>query len=382
MITTHSAESGCSSSPTPGVVRVFDFRRGVCLAKLTGHSVDVKSAFLHPRLPYLFSASKDGEIRVWSERDYQLVASYVCESSFLEGMALCKNSDVLIVGGRQKFSLIQVLVEGGRKTRAVGTRMVDKREKEAAAHSERELEVRIRNVVSEMEWKWKSEIIDDLRAQHKEEEEEEEETRTQAERIWKLESAVNGLKAASQTLEAEGTSVKGGRGALLVDKLEKSKLECERRIQEWTANHRPDEKTQKKERPASEHLRTEANKLVEAKAKGPETVEKKLERSMLRVEQLECERDELIKRLENSERKAEELENKAKVEAAELKVAVEELERSVEAAELKIAVEKLERSVLRIEKLECERAELLEKLEKSDKRIEKLEQRFAEEFSL
>ncbi|GBG70828.1 hypothetical protein CBR_g8128 [Chara braunii] len=218
MITADSLRSG--SSPSPGTVRVFDFKRGVCLAKLTGHSVDVKSAFLHPRLPYLFSASEDGEIRVWSELDYKLVASYVCESLVLKGMALCKNSGVLMVGSTKKFSLIEVL-EGGRKAWVSEKRMEREPENEAAHAKLLELETKIRNVVSEMELK--SEIIRDVRAQHQEE------GRAQAERIWKLELAVNSLKAVVLSLEAEGTSMKDGRAGLL-DKLEKSKMELETKI--------------------------------------------------------------------------------------------------------------------------------------------------------
>ncbi|GBG70827.1 hypothetical protein CBR_g8127 [Chara braunii] len=422
LITAHSSKS--EYLPTPAIVSVIDFRRGVCLAKLTGHSRDVKSAFLHPRLPYLFSASSDGEIRVWSERDYQLVASYVCESSFLEGMALCRQSDLLIVAGREKFSVMEV--EEGRKTWASETRMED-REKEAA-HAKLDLETKIRNVVAEMELKRKSEIIDDLRAQRKEEErtqaervmklesavtglkaavqsleaegtsikderaalleklarseleletrigdvvrkmkvkckseiiddlraQHQEEERGQAERVWKLESVVNSLKALVQSLEAEGTSMKDERAALF-DKLEKTKMECERVIEELTANHQPKEKAQKeRQQPLGTEADTSGTGAEELKT--VQVVETKLEMSVRRAEQLECERAEVNERLEKSEKRIEKLENKMEAEAAELKAAAE--------------------------KLECERAELLEKLEKSDKRIEKLAQRFAEELSL
>ncbi|GBG70822.1 hypothetical protein CBR_g8122 [Chara braunii] len=417
----------CANSTTPGVARVFDFRRGVCLAELTGHSAGFTSAFLHPRLPYLFSASGDGEIRVWSELDYHLVASYICESTFLTGIALCKNSDLLIVGGLETFSVMEV--KGGRKTWVSETRM-EEREKEAA-HAKLDLETKIRNVVVGMELKRQSEIIDDLRAQHKEEE------RTQAERVVKLELAVSGLKAAVQSLEAEGTSVKDERAALLeklerselelktkirgvvskmklkcrseiiddlrtqhqeemraqaervlalelvvnglkavvqtleaegtrmkderaalLGKLEMSKLQCEKVIEEFRANHQPNEKAQK-ERQQPQGLGTEADKSETGAEELKTVVEKKLEMTMLRVEQLECERAELLKGLDKSDKRIENLESK-----------------------MELAVEKLERSVLRSENLECERAELLEKLEKSDKRIEKLAQRFAEELSL
>ncbi|GBG86980.1 hypothetical protein CBR_g44434 [Chara braunii] len=93
---------------------VWDYRRGQRVAKLEGHNYTVKTAFFHPDLPYIFSASYGGEIRIWSDLNYQLVSSYACGlGEHFASVVACRHSTVLVFGGKGKFLLLDVSPRGG-----------------------------------------------------------------------------------------------------------------------------------------------------------------------------------------------------------------------------------------------------------------------------
>ncbi|GBG59820.1 hypothetical protein CBR_g54922 [Chara braunii] len=99
-----------SSHSEKGSVKVWDYKKGVCLAKWEACKQAIKSVLFHPRLPYIFTAAKDGEIRVWNDSNYQEVASYfrAWDGDF-NGMGACKTSDMLILAGNAEFRVVQVV---------------------------------------------------------------------------------------------------------------------------------------------------------------------------------------------------------------------------------------------------------------------------------
>ncbi|GBG81025.1 hypothetical protein CBR_g31581 [Chara braunii] len=103
-------------------VLVWDYRKGVCLGKLMTPAFDFHSgrtAFFHPRLPYICSSSDDdSHIRVWDESTLQLVSVYDnTKISFdLQDIAPCKRSDDVIAFGREgEFFVLQVVTKGGKE---------------------------------------------------------------------------------------------------------------------------------------------------------------------------------------------------------------------------------------------------------------------------
>ncbi|GBG86820.1 hypothetical protein CBR_g42103 [Chara braunii] len=58
-----------------GRLHVWDYQRENCVTTLKAHEGRVVSVYFHPHLPYIFSTSRDGEIKVWSDSNYQCIRS-------------------------------------------------------------------------------------------------------------------------------------------------------------------------------------------------------------------------------------------------------------------------------------------------------------------
>ncbi|GBG59817.1 hypothetical protein CBR_g54919 [Chara braunii] len=100
-----------SSRLYEGSVRVWDYERGVCILKWEAHKQPVVSAFFHPRLPYIFTAASDGEIKVWSNSHlvHRLVLSYNCPwNGEVRRMHPCEKSNLLVLSGKGEFRVLQV----------------------------------------------------------------------------------------------------------------------------------------------------------------------------------------------------------------------------------------------------------------------------------
>ncbi|GBG83623.1 hypothetical protein CBR_g37427 [Chara braunii] len=93
-----------------GAVRVWDYKKGSCVARFRGHAADVAAAFFHPRLPYIFTASRTGEIAVWSESRYELLSSHHSGMDVLESMISCRHSNFLFLGGKREFMIVKMTV--------------------------------------------------------------------------------------------------------------------------------------------------------------------------------------------------------------------------------------------------------------------------------
>ncbi|GBG71282.1 hypothetical protein CBR_g8704 [Chara braunii] len=98
-----------------GLVRVWDYEEGICTAKLQGHTDGVSTCFFHPHLPYILSASKNGEIRLWSDTDFQLASSYSCGLQNVVAGAPCKQSNMLVLGGGGGFLVLEIGTMGEQK---------------------------------------------------------------------------------------------------------------------------------------------------------------------------------------------------------------------------------------------------------------------------
>ncbi|GBG91173.1 hypothetical protein CBR_g52055 [Chara braunii] len=90
-----------------GKVEIWDYKRKEHLATLA-HKYFVKEAFFHPHWPYVFSASSDGTVKVWSASNYKLVTSYRSGLRELSSMALCRDSNMLVLGGKETFLAIEL----------------------------------------------------------------------------------------------------------------------------------------------------------------------------------------------------------------------------------------------------------------------------------
>ncbi|GBG70843.1 hypothetical protein CBR_g8143 [Chara braunii] len=91
-------------------VRVWDYKRGSCIARWKAHEIRIMASFFHPQLPYIFTASRDGEIRVWSESSYRQLSSFACklDAYGLLNMIPSKFSNKLILAGEGEFHVVEV----------------------------------------------------------------------------------------------------------------------------------------------------------------------------------------------------------------------------------------------------------------------------------
>ncbi|GBG70808.1 hypothetical protein CBR_g8108 [Chara braunii] len=89
---------------------VWNYETGDCVAKLEGSGI--LFAFFHPHFPYIFTAAKGGEVRVWRESNYQLVSCHCPRSSTARGPVVginpCKDSNMLILALRRQFQVVEV----------------------------------------------------------------------------------------------------------------------------------------------------------------------------------------------------------------------------------------------------------------------------------
>ncbi|GBG82108.1 hypothetical protein CBR_g34389 [Chara braunii] len=97
-------------------VYVWDYESGACVAKWDAHEEKCESAFFHPHLPYIFTAAEDGEVKVWSDSNYQQVSSYFCPwEGELQRMRPCGKSNMLVLGGGGEFRAEKVVTRGEEK---------------------------------------------------------------------------------------------------------------------------------------------------------------------------------------------------------------------------------------------------------------------------
>ncbi|GBG70840.1 hypothetical protein CBR_g8140 [Chara braunii] len=91
-------------------VRVWDYKKGSCIAQWKTHDKCLRVSFFHPHLPYIMTAAEDGEIRVWSESSYQQVSSLSieCHKDGILSMIPSKISSKLIVAGKGEFHVVEV----------------------------------------------------------------------------------------------------------------------------------------------------------------------------------------------------------------------------------------------------------------------------------
>ncbi|GBG90987.1 hypothetical protein CBR_g51645 [Chara braunii] len=172
-------------------VRVWDYDRGVCIARLEGHKDWVYSVFFHPHLPYIFSASDSGEVRVWRQSNYELVSSFPLGVQRLWSMAPCKDSNKLVLGADGQFQVLEVNI---RENRIPSQELIQNKEKKVE-----ELESEVVRIKLELTRK-KEEEVEELRLKHKEELDEvradhREKERTQANWVKQLEDEVRALKS-------------------------------------------------------------------------------------------------------------------------------------------------------------------------------------------
>ncbi|GBG68095.1 hypothetical protein CBR_g1216 [Chara braunii] len=242
------------------LVRVWDYKRGVCVAKLEGHKNYVMSAFFHPHLPYIFSASSDGEIRVWRQSNYELVLSFPLGVTNLTSMAACKNSNKLVLGAEGQFQVLEINTTEKKHVRTQELKKEKKIELESEEVTRIKLELarKKEEELGEMILKHMNEL-DKVRADHQEKE------RMQASRAKQLEDEVRALKSKS--------TVMGERLA-----------NAERRNEELEAERA--ELAQK-----VQHLHSEVKNLVAQKT----VLVEKLETSTKKIRELELERVALIK---------------------------------------------------------------------------------------
>ncbi|GBG73151.1 hypothetical protein CBR_g12869 [Chara braunii] len=104
--------------------RVWDYESGVCVAKLQGSGIAF--SFFHPHLPYIFTAAKSGEVKLWRESNYELVSSHYPRTSTAHGSVVgitpCKSSNMLILGLRGRFSVVEIQVAANESMRKEGQR--------------------------------------------------------------------------------------------------------------------------------------------------------------------------------------------------------------------------------------------------------------------
>ncbi|GBG82107.1 hypothetical protein CBR_g34388 [Chara braunii] len=197
------------------------------VAKWVPHKYNPISAFFHPRLPYIFTAADDGEIRVWSDSTYQQVSSYFCRwAGMVRRMHPCAKSNMVLLGGRGEFLVAQVLSTRGeeedkkeleqRGSLFAGRRRIQL-ENGVLANSLKELEKKIEHMAEKIERNC-DKVIDELRADHRGKE------RVQAERIEKLETELTRIQAeavSAQKLSDESRKHLVGRISRLESKRDK-----------------------------------------------------------------------------------------------------------------------------------------------------------------
>ncbi|GBG83608.1 hypothetical protein CBR_g37412 [Chara braunii] len=195
-------------------VRVWDYNSVVCVVQLGGHTGWAMSAFFHPNLPYIFSASIDGEITVWRESDYDLVA--VNMPSGLVGklwcMAPCGNSNKLILGGKGELKVLEVVVRVSETDDP--TAVLRKKMEELETEAVRAFTKKTEQAVASVERKYRKKL-EEMRAEHWKTE------RAQADRVKQLEEEIRNLKSESssaakriQELESEVQNMIAERKAM------------------------------------------------------------------------------------------------------------------------------------------------------------------------
>ncbi|GBG42555.1 hypothetical protein CBR_g75985, partial [Chara braunii] len=114
----HNKESLLVTGHSGGELRVWDYQRGECKAKLSCQfSFSVDSCFFHPNLPYIFSVSYcHNGIELWSESTYQHVLfeknpGIECPCIIVP----CRHSNLIIIGGRGGFAVLEVVTSGKEK---------------------------------------------------------------------------------------------------------------------------------------------------------------------------------------------------------------------------------------------------------------------------
>ncbi|GBG82116.1 hypothetical protein CBR_g34397 [Chara braunii] len=118
--------------------------------------------------------AEDGEIRVWSDSNYQQVASYSCPwDGHVRRMHLCAKSNLLVLGGFGEFRIVQVVTRGGemdkeavkQKGSLAARPRVEPENEEANALLE--LERRIEHRVAKIDLNCEK-VMNELKAEHQE----------------------------------------------------------------------------------------------------------------------------------------------------------------------------------------------------------------------
>ncbi|GBG91551.1 hypothetical protein CBR_g52585 [Chara braunii] len=94
-------------------VRVWDYKKGTCIARWKADDKCIKAAFFHPHLPYIMTAARDGQIKVWSDSSYQQVSSFSSELDaqkldIVGNMIPSKLSNKFILAGQGEFRVMEV----------------------------------------------------------------------------------------------------------------------------------------------------------------------------------------------------------------------------------------------------------------------------------
>ncbi|GBG70363.1 hypothetical protein CBR_g6491 [Chara braunii] len=328
-----------------GYLRIWDYTTGACVANLTRNAgtVAIRSAFFHPRFPYIFSAGSDGIVRVWNELNYTPLLSYSSELENLWSMASSKQCDELVLGG--DGTLLVLEVTSLENVRAEYETAVD----EKTAEYERKLDT----MTAEYERQ-----LDTTRAEYE---------RKLYERTEDYERAMELWQGLSYAAERE----------------QETKKQLEERL-EKEVNAR---KMSDKSNAEYGELKKSLLKIIEVEASSKRLLETSYERSKQRVGELEGALEAEIQARKVSDRSRAELEQNVtgKDERIhQLEAEREEMEKKLEISDERIA--ELEREGRlkeeRIHQLEAERTELVEALSAFERKNGELEDRFDKEVDL
>ncbi|GBG83361.1 hypothetical protein CBR_g37075 [Chara braunii] len=119
-----------------GKLQVWDYKRKECVTTLNAREGAVAGAFFHPHLPYIFSTSRDGIIKVWSDCNYQLIKTLCTVEEGVFHIQL-RNDNVLVVvckGNKLRVGTIQDVWDHQRKECMASLDVHEKQAEQAFFH--------------------------------------------------------------------------------------------------------------------------------------------------------------------------------------------------------------------------------------------------------
>ncbi|GBG86692.1 hypothetical protein CBR_g41755 [Chara braunii] len=92
-------------------VQIWDYKSKACVVVLERSVRAAKCcnalALFHPQWPYVLSASEDGTLWIWNKSNYKLLLSFHTGVRKLRSMAVCRNSNELLLGGEGAFLVVE-----------------------------------------------------------------------------------------------------------------------------------------------------------------------------------------------------------------------------------------------------------------------------------